>query len=232
MYFPTLPAGVVLRADTPSTFLWFCFFCWRVIIPVMRLSFVVSAFDRPVFLRGCLSSLLVQQGGPYEIIVTDNSEYGNAVPAAVCMALQPRPAETLQFRGVRTNHIEPCTCYSAANHAVKDATGDFLCFPSEDSYYVPSFARIMLAKADEGFDLVYCDMLDTRLWPEYRVFSTAPLTGSIDKTGFIIRKDFFDRIGGFPGDLMHPFTDGHLVDLAVKSGAKIGKAPGVLLVHN
>lgn len=186
-----------------------------------KLSFIVSAFDRPIALRCCLAALELQQGGPYEIIVTDNSrEVAN------------RHAVDGLVRYELTWHIPPATCYSAANHASKLAAGEWLCFPSDDSYYVPSFARLMLQKAlADSLDLVYCDMLDTRLWPEYRHFQTAPGVGSIDKTGFIIKKGLFFQVGGFTNP-SHGFSDGHLVAAACRAGAKVGKADGILLVHN
>lgn len=182
------------------------------------ISFIVSAFDRPLTLRGCLASLFVQQGGPYQIFVTDNSKEG-------CNW----HSEYAQL-GVRYFPTMEKTCYSAANCIGHETDAEWLCFPSDDSYYVPSFARLMLAKSADA-DLVYCDWLDTRLQPRYERFVAAPKTGAIDKTAFIVRREIFLRLGGFT-DPLHEFADGHFVDSVVRSGARIAKAGGILLVHS
>lgn len=164
--------------------------------------------------------MFVQQGGPYQIFVTDNSEECWNWWAV-------KPYEQL---GLRYFSTKEKTCYSAANHVAQSTDAEWLCFPSDDSYYVPSFARLMLAKSADA-DLVYCDWLDTRLQPYYKPFRAEPRTGAIDKTAFIVRRGLFLRLGGFT-DPEHEFADGHFVDAVVRSGARIAKAEGVLLVHS
>jgi GT2 family glycosyltransferase len=198
------------------------------------ISFIVSACNRPMALRCCLASLALQQGGPYQVVVTDNSE--------VCGNWQ-EVSPTFDRLGFIYFPTQEKTCYRAANYAMREAAAaalaeapvdqvaDWLCFPSDDSYYVPSFARLMLAAAKPGVDLVYCDWLDTRLQPHYERFKAAPRTGAIDKTAFIVRRDVFLSLGGFM-DPDHEFGDGHFVDAVVRSGAVCAKAEGILLVHN
>ena len=183
------------------------------------ISFIVSAFDRPASLRCCLASLALQDQ-IHETMIADNG--ASEGTRLVC--------EEIAVDYYETNKLKQKGCYASANYMARVARAEWLCFPSDDSYYVPSFARLMLAKSADA-DLVYCDWLDTRLQPYYKPFRAEPRTGAIDKTAFIVRRGLFLRLGGFT-DPEHEFADGHFVDAVVRSGARIAKAEGVLLVHS
>ena len=148
------------------------------------LTAIVTSFERPDELEVCLGSLRNQRRSSdrhskfdIEIIVTDNT-----VAYFVRKDIE-RVCNDMWCDYVYTNTTD---CYTAAERVIDDAKGDFLCFPSDDNYYVPEFAYRMLKKADEGYDFVYCDMLyDPR--PQYRdvytVHSCSPKLCHIDKGG-------------------------------------------------
>jgi hypothetical protein len=108
--------------------------------------------------------------------------------------------------------------------------GDWLCFPSDDSYYVPRFSEIMLEAARaQNLDFVYCDMLyDWRPDDVYRIMNVEPRSCAIDKTCFLVKREIFK---GFP---YHEsgWNDGAFAEQLVAEGVRHGKAPGVLVVHN
>jgi hypothetical protein len=127
-------------------------------------------------------------------------------------------------------------CYYAAEIAAKRARGDWLCFPSEDSYYVPYFADRMSVWTAE-WDFIYCDMLYTSKWTEpvawtYSVMDVRPVRQHIDKTCFMLRRELFEV---FPGkrDGAPCEADGELAEELVSRGVRHGKAHGgALVVHN
>jgi hypothetical protein len=124
-------------------------------------------------------------------------------------------------------------CYDSANIAAKSATGEWLCFPSDDSLYVCKFSEIMLEEAAKNnADLVYCDCVYRQdkavgSWPNYQVLNTQPKMGRIDKTCFIVKRELFS---GFPP---HPkgWQDGALIEQLVAQGVRHVKASGILVVH-
>jgi GT2 family glycosyltransferase len=188
------------------------------------ISYIVSAYDRPDLLACCLGSLAVQ-ADPHEIIVCDNHPPTNR-----------RIADWYGARYRDTSATNGQSCY----HGLEvDPMGDWLCFPSADSYYVPGFARIMLQAAQaNGWEFVYCDVLyDPRLaayrgaQDEYSVLDVAPEIGRIDKTGFLVTARAFASVGGWPP---HPldFRDGALAERLVATGIRHGKAKGPMVVHN
>ncbi len=195
------------------------------------ISFIVSTCNRPYQLAGCLSSLYAQDGNN-EAIVCDNSD---------AEFWEPNREITRMFEGyyVRTSELGyGNTCYHSPEYTNPD--GAWLCFPSDDSYYVPGFSRIMLAAAKKnGWEFVYCDMLyDPRLArcttgeeDLYSVKKVCPSLGGIDKTCFLITRRAFDAVGGWPQQ-ESDWRDGALAQAVVQAGIKHGKAPGVMVVHN
>lgn len=191
----------------------------------IRLSFVVSTFNRPRQLQLALLSLTLQIETDIEILVADNST------DAFFLA---RNKEICAFDSrIRHSHIALADCYSSSQQLAIEAVGDFLCFPSDDSYYVPGFATFMLKAATENnWDLVYCNRGDDprHCGGNYAVVVQYPQLGYIDKTGFIIRRTWFT---GFPG--ICPgwcSADWLLIEDVIKRGISHGHIDQLLLFHN
>jgi hypothetical protein len=201
---------------------------------VIDISFIVSHCDRPVELRCCLYSIL-QQKVSKEIIVCDNSEdVGNRLDTRhLCGCL-----EGVRYQDTHAT-VNNKTCYHGME--VKPE-GKWLCWPSDDSYYVPLFANIMLGTAEKnGWDAVICDVLyDPRLAycrsggkteNEYSVLYTRMIHGHVDKTCMMVKADLFAKLDGWPNH-KDDWKDGELACAIVRSGAPWGKAPGPMVVHN
>ena len=185
----------------------------------MRCSFIISAFDRPRHLRCLLASLAIQDEPDFEAIVTDNSK--DAQNAAVVS----------DMRDPRFHHVHTGmrNCYESANIGALLAQGEYLCFPSDDNYYVPPFLRLMLERKT---DLIYCDMVyDPRISEEreYKTIEVHPKEGKIDKGGFLVRRS---KLLPFPWELSVQTADGLLIEKLIKNGLSHAKAPGVLWMHN
>src|SRR5690348_12921059 len=99
------------------------------------ITYIVSAYDRPQSLKSCLASLNNQTNDDYQLIVTDNTtdECMSSIHEEICR----------NFNAFYLNTRQP-TCYHSAEIGAKFAWGTWLAFPSDDSYYVPTFAETML----------------------------------------------------------------------------------------
>jgi glycosyltransferase involved in cell wall biosynthesis len=191
--------------------------------------------DRLNDLRVCLASLAAQtlDKKEFEIIVVSNSR-----DIAVDI-LAKVECNLLKIRGYRTTFKATSQphCYGSSEDGAKLATGDYLCFPSDDSYYVPCFAETMYDDAvRNGWELVYCDMVYDRRSGRgrYGEVEVKPATGYIDKTGFLLKREAFERVGGFPNKPTGAEAcccDGALIDL-VAASISHGKVDETLLVHN
>lgn len=200
------------------------------------ISFVVSAYDRPVSLRASLASIAAQTE-PHEMIVCCNHKDKDLIDE------QRAIAKYFGARFETTGLQGAYCCYSSAELVIEKQIpkGEWLCFASDDSLYMAGFADILMREARENrWDLVYCDMvydrmIDGKPWGygmpvRYNVLDVKPIVNNIDKTGFLVRATWFN---GFPGKRRGGPTasDGLFIEDCVARGIRHGKAPGVLVVH-
>lgn len=186
----------------------------------MRLSFIISTFNRPQTLLACLNCLALQTARDSECIVTDNSTDD------ILASQNEYYAKMAKAGYLRTRFEE---CYSSAEEGVKMATGKWLCFPSDDNWYCNLFSETMLRHAESNhLDFVYCDCLYGRPGQIPQLFITQPRVNEIDKGGFCVKRELFKE---FPGKAKISCSDGYFIEQLVKSGRKHGKAPGILWCH-
>jgi len=185
----------------------------------LKVSFIVSAYDRPKHLACVLQSLLLQTEQDFEIMVTDNGKAFTGAHRATC----EDASSTIRYENPMLTD-----CYTSANWGATQAKGDYLCFPSDDGYYVPRFLETMLRAAPA--DLIFCDCVFDGHGRVYAHEVIRPEVDHIDKGGFLIRREVFP---GFNGAPVGPCAaDGWMIEQVVKSGASLAKVPGILWVHN
>lgn len=198
----------------------------------MKISFIVVACHRPDSLRTCLSSLVEQSFTDFEIVVVDNSTSAAVIEENIkhcTMDGRIRYVNTASKVPANGNHAK--CLYTATEIGVGESSGEWLCFPNDDSYYTPAFAeRLMVHAAGEGLEFVYSDIVLGRHDRVYHGLSCAPHNCAIDKTCFIVKREWFN---GFPHkETMYDLADGLLVDELVARGIKHGKVGQCLVVHN
>lgn len=197
---------------------------------MVEISYIVSAFNRPVMLPVCLWAIKGQTNPRFECFVTDNATDPKIA------ALHKRAVADLRDKRFHYIHtakkIKVSDCYWSAEHAAKQAKGTWLCFPCDDTYLVPEFGRrMLLAGYVNGWDIVICG--DTVVGPEcngqlgYKVWKMFP--GRATKTTFIVRRDAFP---GFTGKLHKHgavLADYHLSHEVKNSGVLRDQ---LMVVHN
>jgi len=205
----------------------------------VEISYIVSAYNRPVMLPVVLWAIKGQSHQDFECIVTDNSTDKKQTAAhkrAVGQLRDPR------FRYVNTSRkIRVSDCYWSAEWAVDNlARGRWLCFPCDDTYLVPDFARRMLIAAAKGnADYVFVKPIvcspEALGGPEtgYAVWDQR-LHGTA-KTSFIVKRSVFDEVKGFQGKMDRPGTvnaDYFFSSQMVSAEKTIAQVNECLVVHN
>lgn len=196
-------------------------------------TYVVSAYDRPQSLRMTLASLQCQTDHDFEVIVADNNP-----DLRYCDNMyMTHDMRDSRFRYMNTSRVFDVLrdCYWSAEWVVENhAKGEFFCFPSDDSYYVPVFQETLLKAAREfDFQLCFCDMLyDRRIGGRYSVLDVQPVSCAIDKTGFLIRRDVWIGFPTKPTELRSSCADGEMIAEVVRRGARHGKVAECLVCHN
>ena len=203
----------------------------------MRCSFIVSVYSRPWCLAGVLWSLAVQTVKDFEVIVTDNLEAASTEPPWSQMVTEEVAARTgLPFHYMRTSMM---SCYHSAEVGAQRAQGEYLCFPSDDGYYVPQFLENMLSRS-EGADLIYCDCLyrvSVAAWSDkyrhHNLMEVELRRRRIDKGGFLVKRELFNGFSGKDPGRGYCEADGVFIDEVMRRrGVVARKAPGILWVHS
>ena len=188
----------------------------------MDISYIVSACCRPSHLACCLFSIKAQTHRDYEVIVTNNGQTHEERQATseVVVSLYDHRFRILEGQWPQ--------CYYSSEDGARIAVGEYLCFPSDDSYYVPFFAERMLAS---NADIIASDQAYSSIknHPAYYVMNTSPVIGGIDKTGFLVRRSLFN---GFPNKEIGETSDGEMIVSLVAAGATWLRINEVLSVHN
>lgn len=195
------------------------------------ISYVVSAYDRPKSLRACLGTLSAQTE-PHEIIVCCNSLQQCQID------MHRQVCDEFGARCFSTGKWGAQCCYSSAEMVIErgHVHGDWLVFASDDSLYVGRFAEIMMRAARTNrWDLVYCDEVYDSPMPlsnyHYGLLEVSAKMGRIDKTGFLLRREWFKKFPGKNATGSFAMCDGKLIAELVERGIKHGKAPGILVIH-
>lgn len=184
----------------------------------VRCSFIVSSFERPAHLACLLRSLQIQSERDFEVLVTDNS------PTEANRQI----VEQLEDARFKYHSTRLADCYCSANHGANLAQGEYLCFPSDDGYYVPRFLQTMLEAG--GTDLIYSDCIYDGHGIHYASMIVAPVAGWIDKGGFLVKREKFTGFAGPAG--ISRAADAWLIEALIKTGATHTKVPGYLWIHN
>ncbi len=181
------------------------------------ISFIISAYGEADRMPLILSSLKLQTVQDFEVFVTDNKGSDEV-------------KRITESYGYNYLHTDFDNCYDSAHQAVPLTKGDWLCFPANDSYYVPLFLELMLEGDKFDAEFIYCDMLyDPRLRGEYAAVDVYPAYGKIDKGGFLLKRS---RFKAFPKISYRSPSDWYLVESLLAEGVRTYKAKGVLWIHN
>lgn len=146
------------------------------------------------------------------------------------------------FIDVKTSHVgsplgKPHTkeeMYKASAALVGEARGEWLAFPNDDTYLTPVFVERMLKAAEENnADFVYCDIISGRPDCKYSFQDSKLVCGHIDKCAFIIKKQAFIDLDGFPEEPHGWYgADGALAELVAQKNLRTYKVDEPLAVHN
>lgn len=111
----------------------------------MRVSAIVTTYERPEFLARCLASLEAQSRPPDEVIVADDGSGPEALAAAQAHV------EACALPGqVVTQPNEGFRAAASRNNAVRAASGDWFFFADGDLLFLPDAIEQHLGLSDEG----------------------------------------------------------------------------------
>jgi glycosyltransferase involved in cell wall biosynthesis len=197
-------------------------------------SVCIGTYDRPHLLRGLLAALQAQTHPNWEAFVCDESDLADR-DSNDEIELSPAWHAVNQVNDPRIKHVDAAP-YVGDWHrrsklrAAAKCNGDYLMFPQDDSYYVPTaLAEFVKAATAGDYGLIYCNWLNPQdghtMWPGN------PKVGHIDIGGFMVRRDVFELV---PWTDASQIGDGRWVeDMIAVPEVRHGLAGrGVLYVKN
>ncbi len=198
-------------------------------------TYIISAFDRPTMLAVCLWSIKGQSHENFECIVADNAD-DPAIAAQHARVV--RDMRDARFRHVRTfKKIPVSECYWAGEWVAQHlAKGRWLCFPCDDCYYLPEFAKLMLTAAvAEQSKIVMSEFV--LMGPEaaggsgvYQRWKSIP--HKLIKSAFLIQRSAFPGFKEKPKASMPSAADTALGTELVRAGFKFAVCQAMTVVHN
>ena len=200
------------------------------------ITYIVSAYNRPLMLPVCLWSIKGQTHQNFEAIVTDNAvdEKIAAQHKQIVAGLHDKRFSYLRTAG----KIKVSDCYWSAEYALKRARGSWLCFPCDDTYLVPGFAaQLLTAAMERSLDFVYSKKVI--VGPVafggvgYHVWDMDYVRLMTIKTSFIVRRSKFPGFAAKPDKVACAIgADSYLAVQMQQMGARIGGVDQVMVVHN
>jgi glycosyltransferase involved in cell wall biosynthesis len=193
----------------------------------MKISFVIATYNRPKALDVLLYSLLGQDSDAWDAIVMDEDGESGPKYAVRDSRITHRPTERHR---IPSWNERGSLGYLPKHVGASLVGGDFLCFASEDIYYLPDFVSSML-KCAERNDIIGCDVLINRV-DCTNILPFFPRVGGTDGANYIIRPEWYHRnpfTTFFPDEI--GVADGRTPELCVQQGARWSRVGRVLVVH-
>jgi glycosyltransferase involved in cell wall biosynthesis len=189
---------------------------------------IVPARDAQATLPAVLASLGKQtSAGDHELIVVDNGSRDATAAAAERAGVVSRVV-------VRERGEGPG---AARNAGVAAASGELLAFIDADCVPAPEWLERGIASLD-AYDIVQGRVLPDPAatpGPFDRTLSVGELHGLFESANLFVRRELFERVGGFPPGLETsgaPFGEDAIFGWrAVRAGARAGFCPDALVHH-
>ncbi len=201
-------------------------------------SVCLTHYNRPKLLRQAVDSLLEQDYPNLEVILVDDG----STSKAAAQILQTLESEFV-CRGWKILRLKNGYLGKARNTAAREARGDYLLFMDDDNVAKPNMAsRFVQAAVSSGADLVTTifevfsgdkapnakTKVVERFLPVGDIVSFSVVTNAIGDANSLIRRDLFERLGGFSEDYGLGHEDFELYLRAVLGGASVNVVPDPL----
>lgn len=188
----------------------------------MKISALIPCYNAAPYLAEALDSVLSQSRAPDEVIVLDDGSTDDS--AAVARGFSAK---------VRYVRQENQGIGAARNAALALAQGDWVTFLDADDLWAPGAiaARAAVVDSDPTFDFVFGlteEFLNPAVGPASLVAGRAPPVAARVAGAALIRKQLFDKVGGFDTSLKLGETIDWIARMS-EAGAKVAQIDRLVL---
>lgn len=194
----------------------------------MKTSIIIPIYNKKEYTQKCLESIFeFGSANPFEIIVVDNNSTDGSAEYIKSLG-----KEIVQIRNNKNLGFA-----KACNQGARVAKGEYVLFLNNDTVVTKGWADVLVKELDAdktlavvGSKLLYPDgtvqhagvVFDDRKWPHHIYKKESADAAYVNKqrkfqalTGacMLVRKDMFDRVGGFDEQYVNGLED---LDLCLK----------------
>jgi glycosyltransferase involved in cell wall biosynthesis len=170
-------------------------------------SVVIPAYNAAGYLGSAVDSVLAQTWPASEILIVDDGSPDATFEIASGM---PTPV-----RAIRKPNGGPA---SARNVGARESTGEWIALLDADDSWLPEKLERQMALVEPGVGIVHCLSGDPRPIPDWLTFDDLWKRNSITTSSVIIRREVFQKLGGFDEDRNLIGVEDHNFWLKVAAG--------------
>jgi hypothetical protein len=156
----------------------------------MKLHIIVTAFERPVWLKRLVLDFILQTNASWEMHIIHDGPILKEV-ADFITGLNDSRIELIITPQVNGFWGHPNR--SAMLNKIKGDPGDFVLITNHDNQYVPAFIEIFRAHSNAQVGFIYCNTIHNYF--NYDILLTQVRVGHIDMGSFIVRLDVAQKVG-------------------------------------
>lgn len=124
-----------------------------------KISVIVPVYKAEAYLAECIDSILCQTYEDFELILVDDGSPDNC--CAICREYEKRDSRIRVLRQENRGQA------AARNHAMKIATGEWICFVDSDDVIHPQMVQLLYrAAVESGADISMCRYVEAVRLPE------------------------------------------------------------------
>jgi glycosyltransferase involved in cell wall biosynthesis len=170
-----------------------------------RVTVILTVYNAGTFLRAAIQSVFDQTFEDWELLAMDDGSTDSLVPMILSEATYDRRVRVERFDPMEMERFASVRYATNINWGAARTTGEYITYLAGDDYYLPDRLERMVAKADEGFPVVYGTQVMLResgvkLGVRPPLADPADAWQRVDLNSVLHTRESFNRVGGWPTD--------------------------------
>jgi spore maturation protein CgeD len=174
---------------------------------LMTVTVLLTSYNAGTLLGRAIKSVMEQTFRDFELLILDDGSTDQGTRKILDWFEEAGPLEirsgVSRFSPTPAERAATVRYATLLNWGAEHSAGDYLTFLCGDDHFMPDRLERMVAKIEEGHDVVYGPQL--MLDESGREWGTRPVLGTLDEAyhkvdlnSVMVTRDAFDAVGGFP----------------------------------
>lgn len=172
----------------------------------MTVSVLLTSYEAGGYLKQAIASVLEQAHEDLQLTVMDDGSSDPLVAQVLAdtIALGDPRVGVVEFSPTEEERRASCRYATLINWGASHAVGDYVTYLCGDDYYLPDRLERMVAKLQEGHDVVYGELLQLRAGEIFGRHGTMGVLEDayerVDLNSVMHTRESFEKAGGWATD--------------------------------